>query len=196
MLFNSEVDKVQTAAVVKSFMMRKRESIKNNDFSVWCFGYDMDNMKARCWYEQKMPLFNISQSLINEYVEGIRKITEASKQCVYTLKNQIKAAWSDTPKDLGGDISYIDSTFYSDTEDKFYQTADAILQKLTNKTSISAELADWREYIIKEAMKLFARFALQDTDVTKNMKRAVKAEKNLGVYLYKDKQISLLKEEE
>jgi CRISPR system Cascade subunit CasA len=36
-------------------------------FRLWAFGYDMDNMKARCWYEAQMPLYEIEESLRQEF---------------------------------------------------------------------------------------------------------------------------------
>ena len=195
LLTNSEKMQVQVASVVKSFLDYKKDSIKDIFFSVWCFGYDMDNMKARCWYEKKMPLFNIPEKIRNKYIDLIIMLTQATQQCIYILKYQIKAAWSDTPKDLSGDMTFIDSTFYTETEDEFYKTADIILKKLTSEEpSVSNELESWRKYIINTAMRLFARFALQDTDDIKNMKRAVKAENFLKLNLNKDKQIYALKE--
>ena len=28
-------------------------------YRLWCFGYDMDNMKARCWYDHIFPFFHL-----------------------------------------------------------------------------------------------------------------------------------------
>lgn len=39
------------ATVVEQFRSRVRE-----DGRIWAFGFDMDNMKARCWYDATMPL--------------------------------------------------------------------------------------------------------------------------------------------
>lgn len=41
------------ALVVKLF---NASSLKQAKVGLWGFGYDFDNMKARCWYEHHFPL--------------------------------------------------------------------------------------------------------------------------------------------
>lgn len=31
-------------------------------YRLWAFGYDMDNMKPRCWHESTFPLFNFDNA--------------------------------------------------------------------------------------------------------------------------------------
>lgn len=46
------------AAVIEQFRSRVPE-----DGRIWAFGFDMDNMKARCWYDATMPLLHMDGEL-------------------------------------------------------------------------------------------------------------------------------------
>jgi CRISPR system Cascade subunit CasA len=46
------------ATVVEQF-----RSVVREDGRLWAFGYDMENMKARCWYESTMPLIHAEDDL-------------------------------------------------------------------------------------------------------------------------------------
>jgi CRISPR system Cascade subunit CasA len=200
----SEFDKktTQRSDVVNIFYDSRISNrlIAEKGWHIWCFGYDMDNMKTRCWYDQKMPIFFVPDDMRNKYIETMQKISTAATDCARTLQGQVKAAWSDNPKDMKGDVSFIEAAFYAETESMFYKTADTILKQLSGRQNgreedVSLELQQWRKYIIRKANELFDRFALQDTDITANMKRVVHAAKLLGIYLNKDKAIEQLKEE-
>ncbi|MCK9169540.1 MAG: type I-E CRISPR-associated protein Cse1/CasA [Treponema sp.] len=202
-LFSSfDTNSAQMADVVSAFCFFKMkfEPFAGTGWHIWCFGYDMENMKARCWYDQKMPIFFVPDDMRNKYIETMQKVSTAATDCARTLQSQVKAAWSDNPKDIKGDVSFIEAAFYAETESMFYKTADTILKQVSGKQgglekNVSLELQHWRKYIIRKVNELFDRFALQDTDVTANMKRVVHAAKLLGIYLNKDKAIEQLKEE-
>lgn len=51
------------ARVVHEFYERWKSGWQ---FRLWAFGYDMDNMKARCWYESTMPLLYVDATVRGE----------------------------------------------------------------------------------------------------------------------------------
>lgn len=56
------------AAVIEQF----RNTGK--DAQLWAFGFNMDDAKARCWYDAAMPIFDIENEhkvLLNEYLSGM-----------------------------------------------------------------------------------------------------------------------------
>ncbi len=167
----------EIAAVVRSFNSSKLWKLNEFDFSVWCFGYDMDNMKARCWYEQKLPLLVIPEEKKGEYIEKIQLLTEATQECIKVLQEAIKEAWSSNPSQ--GDYSFIDRIFYQETETEFFEVANSIQKCLLSGKSLCRHLLHWHSTLISFSEKIFDQFALQDTDEIRNMKRIALAEKSL-----------------
>ena len=66
--------KRKPASVVEHFILERRR-----DLRLWAFGYDMDNMKARCWYDSTMPLLFINDNFQEEYENRISCMVKASK---------------------------------------------------------------------------------------------------------------------
>lgn len=185
----------EIAAVVRSFNSSKRWKLNENDFSLWCFGYDMDNMKARCWYDQKLPLLAIPEEKKDVYIEKIQLLTAAAQECTKLLRDAVKEAWASNPSK--GDYSIIDTVFYQETETAFFVVADNIRKCLVIGKSSSKLLLQWHNILISFTEKLFDQFALQDTDEIRSMKRIALAGKSLGNKLRskKTKSMQALKEE-
>ena len=57
-------------------------------FRLYAFGYDMDNMKARCWYETIFPLYTISlQEIRLDFSKRVQTLTETAVQSSLVLSN-------------------------------------------------------------------------------------------------------------
>ncbi|GAA6169482.1 type I-E CRISPR-associated protein Cse1/CasA [Sessilibacter corallicola] len=85
-------------------------------FGLWCFGYDMDNMKARCWYENQMPVVGINTSLIYADKSSFIDLVEAYvKKAQFVLK-----ALKDALKQANSDVKFVDDQFWLATEDVFF----------------------------------------------------------------------------
>ncbi len=110
----------EAARVVREF--GNRASYTNDEARLWAFGYDMDNMKPRCWYESNMPLPAIPEGVALEYFISLSKrLIAAAELCAGYLRTAIRQAWFgpadkvDTAK-----LAYLDSVFWQDTEATFY----------------------------------------------------------------------------
>lgn len=185
------------AAVVRSALATKVfSSAKIGNLQTWCFGFDMDNMKARCWYDQIMPLVLLSPGKKDTFIEVVQKMIEAADSTSKLLRDNVKAAWFERPKDASGDTSFINSTFWQETELPFFIQIERLRTALEADRSIDAIMADWRTIIINAAEKIFDRFALQPTDEIKNMKRIVMASQSLtnSLHSIKNKSLNALKE--
>lgn len=88
---------------------------------LWAFGYDMDNMKARCWYEARLPLYGLAdcgpeaQRMLSTSVAGW---LAGARQAALALRNAVKDAWFGG--DARGDFSAVDASFWNATEGMFY----------------------------------------------------------------------------
>ena len=192
-LCNDDNEKV--SRVVRLFNEKKRFQIEDN-VVVWCFGYDMKKMKARCWYDQTMPIILIPADKQVLFIDDIQKMVTAADTAANLLQNQVKAAWFKRPKDAIGDTSFMRASFWEYTETAFYTLVYKIRDTIVKGAATVPILENWRKFIIDSAERLFDRFALQDTDEVKNMKRIAEASKALSNILRspKTKSIQELKE--
>ena len=175
------------ALIVRSYDERQQR-IPELDFSprLWAFGYDMDNMKARCWYEAEMPLFNLDQEAREDIAELAKKMIEAATDALKTLKSALKSAWFDRPKDAKGDMSFIDANFWSATESSFYRLLQQLVEQIDDEDAIDTLLKEWASTLKNQARKLFDQYALSSLNEDGDLKRVVQArdgKKGLNHYL-------------
>ncbi len=169
------------ATIVSAYEARK-EWIGDLEFHprLWAFGYDMDNMKARCWYEAEMPLFNLDPEDRAELGDQAQKTIAAATDVLKTLKSSLKKAWFDRPKDAKGDLSFIDANFWSATEPAFYDLLGKLVENLDNEDRIEELLAAWCNTLKQNATELFDQYALGSLNEDGDLKRVVKARDGKG----------------
>ncbi len=184
----------QPALIVRSYKEWRCNSIGGLDEAqLWSFGYDMDNMKARCWYEASMPVFSLSEQLQLELDYQVPKIIEAANDSLKTLKKALKMAWFKRPKDAKGDISFIDHSFWEQTESAFYNYLRLLINQLDNEQAIKKVLNKWRQSLQSEAIKIFDNYVLSSLNEDGDMKRIIKARKYLEKWLNVSKPMKVLK---
>jgi len=132
--------------------------------SLWSFGYDMDNMKARCWYESRMPVFVLEnrglEVILSDFAE---KMINASKEVVSMLVQSIKNCWFKRPRDARGDTGFIDRAFWAETEQDFFlklEQCSRVLEAENDLVSVNQQVMEgWREVLQKNALALFSKWA-------------------------------------
>jgi CRISPR system Cascade subunit CasA len=143
---------------------------------LWVFGYDMDNMKARCWYETTLPLLTTDSDRQDALVEDVGLYINAAEDARRALVSGIKQAWFSRPKDAKGDMSAIGNNFWERTEASFY----AALQRL-----ISGERAgaahDWHTELRQISISLFEQYAIHDASASgSGYRKAIQARDGKG----------------
>ena len=127
-----------------------------------CFGFDMENMKVRCWYDHQMPLLAISPEYCENFVALVSHLIAAAKDTVYLLRSQVKAAWFSRPGDAKGDTSMIDHGFWQATEPAFYQHISTLAQLPETTCDLPATIAEqWLALLRKSAEEQFDFWALE-----------------------------------
>lgn len=99
--------------------------------SLWAFGYDMDNMKARCWYEAKLPVYSLddcSTADVRRLQSTVQSWLAGAKDSAYALRTAVKAAWFGG--EARGDYSAVDAAFWSRTERSFYGLLSQLLDTI------------------------------------------------------------------
>ncbi|HID44832.1 MAG TPA: type I-E CRISPR-associated protein Cse1/CasA [Chromatiaceae bacterium] len=170
------------AGVVQRYYKERSQWIGDAEFHprLWAFGYDMDNMKARCWYEAIMPVFNLKPEQRDDIADNAQKMIEAAADTLKTLKISLKKAWFKRPADAKGDISFIDANFWSATEPVFYSLLRDLVSNLENENSIDELLGQWRNTLKQTAHKLFDQYALSSLNEDGDLKRIVMAREGKG----------------
>ncbi|MCO5383528.1 MAG: type I-E CRISPR-associated protein Cse1/CasA [Methanosarcina barkeri] len=139
---------------------------------LWAFGYDFDNMKARCWYESQMPLIHVDEDIFSVYESTIASIIKISEIVANNVKISIKKSMGDNIK---GDLSFIDTRFWTETEPEFYILLDK-LNKILKKGLDTLNLKrEWLETLSKYSEILFDSYSQSnqlDTSDPKNISQA------------------------
>ncbi|GAB1720969.1 MAG: type I-E CRISPR-associated protein Cse1/CasA [Nitrosospira sp.] len=159
---------VQAAGIINYFFQERKKYQKSGQFRLWVSGYDMDNMKPRCWYETTFPLYSLpdatrhAQSQIENLVALVANRIEAAEQAVFYLRKAVKHAWFGE-SELRGDLSFIDKAFWDSTEAGFYRQLQDLMQQARTGSGIDMDDARfiidlgeaWRNVLIKCTTKLF-----------------------------------------
>ncbi|WP_330982871.1 MULTISPECIES: type I-E CRISPR-associated protein Cse1/CasA [Enterobacterales] len=119
LLWDSEdnYNKTQPAKVV-------RAASRVSDTHLWCFAYDMDNAKARCWYQHRIPMINTS---VPELFNGVMtSVISTASDALFVLKKALKSAMFDAPSEAKVDFSMREIAFWQETEPAFRRLVAAL----------------------------------------------------------------------
>ena len=155
---------------------------------LWAFGYDMDNMKARCWYESTLPLYALAdcerearqrvQAEVSCWLAGAR----LASSC---LRGAVKDAWFGA--DARGEFTHIDAAFWNSTEPSFYRHLRTLIEAVcaaADHPDLPAREA-WHARLVREAVRLFDQsFVGTGAIERQNPRRAALAFKQLRKNLY------------
>ncbi len=156
---------VQAAEIVDYFLHERNKYQKSGQFRLWVFGYDMDNMKPRCWYETTFPLYglaDVKRAAQTQVHNLIANRIEASEQATFYLRQAVKQAWFGE-SDLRGDLSFVDKAFWDSTEPDFYQQLNDLMKQARTEAGIDMDDANfiialgktWHKVLIQCATRLF-----------------------------------------
>jgi CRISPR system Cascade subunit CasA len=125
---------------------------------LWAFGYDMDNMKARCWYDATLPLFALpdcDRDARQQVQAEVARWIEAAGLAGMNLRGAVKDAWFDA--DARGDFSHVDASFWSATEPVFYALLQPLIEGARDGTEHPALEARqrWHQTLVRTALRLF-----------------------------------------
>jgi CRISPR system Cascade subunit CasA len=151
-----EKRKVERAPAIAQFLASERRiGIR---LRLWAFGFDMDNMKARCWYEATVPLYNLADCdavAQKSLREDIGSWLAGAEQASSYLRGAVKDAWFGG--DARGDFGFIDASFWSRTEPNFYRLLNARIQAARGGTELDplVQCEAWLKHLKSTALRLF-----------------------------------------
>jgi CRISPR system Cascade subunit CasA len=186
--FNGKESGQQCAFVVSHFntICEGFTDMQSEIPRLWVFAYDMDNMKARCWYSSTMPLFTVSAPQQEDALQQIKTLQKLAADTLWHCRTQIKTAWFDRPGDAKGDLSFIDLAFWQRTESAFYTAVAQLIDNCVQETPyLSSQQADtWLKALRRVTSDLFDEYALSELGTQRSMAKKIKARQLLTGWLY------------
>ncbi|MDD5644430.1 MAG: type I-E CRISPR-associated protein Cse1/CasA [bacterium] len=151
-------------------------------FRLWAFGYDMDNMKACCWYEGVMPVIFIdNETQWKHYNSEITMLIQASDTVSdYLSKAVVKALNSSL-------FNAVRQRFWRETEPEFYRQIALLRDEIVAcKDGLSIRQA-WHKYLVGNAQNIFDDMSQSDLIDQINAERVAKAYNELRKCIYSKK---------
>ena len=184
----------RAATIVRVFNEERGQSLFNShSASLWCFGYDVDKMKARCWYDSCFPIFPLSEKQRKKLVDWAGELIFTAREMVNILRNGVKSAWFHRPGEVKGDMTIIDREFWEDTESAFYRLLNN-LAKLPDETRMAPSeiYLSWFQTLEKSVFEIFEKATLESTPEHLDLKRIISAQQALRKNFYGNKLIKNL----
>ena len=164
----------QPARVVEQF----RNTGK--DAQLWAFGFDMDNMKARCWYDATMPILSIPRELESLFNDGVTRMVKGANKVEGDLRKYLKAAlFPDQSKVKTDGLSFAGS-FWDTTEAAFYDHLRLLRTALLTAPLAHSVLESWLKTLSNAAFAVFDRHSGTGDFDAVNPRRIAKARNDLG----------------
>jgi len=116
------------------------------------FGYDFDNMKARCWYEGEMPLIYVEENIRPAYLSATTALIRTAEYVISLTSANVRKALG---LDKISSLSFIDADFWVRTESSFYSTLDAIAHVVHDAKEIDTKKLEWFSILRATALDIF-----------------------------------------
>jgi len=176
---NDAESKIEPAVVVHTFRYDRQPDLPEVPFRLWAFGYDMDNMKARCWYEGTMPLTRVDPIHRAEYEAVTAQLIRTASLVAFSTRTAIKKAIFSEKAEVRGDLSMIDARFWQDTEAEFYTTLHLLKDAIACGEDATAVKRRWLAVLGREAETLFEDFSQANLIGVADPKRIALARRDL-----------------
>jgi len=126
----------------------QQENLKTT-MKIWSFGYDMDNMKARCWYESTMPSYYIKPEILKAFESLTTQYIDSAIQILKYLYFSLKETKAHIPT--------TEANFWHQTETIFYQILNETVQILSQNASADVNniKQTWLIHLQKKALLIF-----------------------------------------
>ncbi|RMF17010.1 MAG: type I-E CRISPR-associated protein Cse1/CasA [Candidatus Dadabacteria bacterium] len=180
--------RIRPAIVVREF---HRHKLPSEQFRLWAFGYDMDNMKPRCWYEMVFPLYTVPAEKRPWFAARVEELISAANEAAGATARAIRAAWFRRPADQKGDCRYLGEAFFELTEADFYASVRRLLA--VDPGDDTKILHDWHSVLVENALRLFDERTVSDDIAWGDAERIARSRTNLLRQLYSRKLKNLLK---
>ncbi|OCG11182.1 type I-E CRISPR-associated protein Cse1/CasA [Gilliamella sp. App6-5] len=147
-------DNVEAAKVTIINEVRRLKGDKK--YRLWCFGYDFDNMKARCWYEHTFPVYPALADPDSDIEELIALALELSKETLSILRKAMAT--------INKQSSVLDIAYWKETEPAFYQFVKQIIDQKDNPDGRFHLLSNWANTLRNYITQIYDKAAFANPD--------------------------------
>lgn len=153
-----------------------------SNFRLWAFGYDMDNMKACCWYEGVMPIIFIDdEKQWGKYNSEIAMLIRAADSVSDHVAKAVTRALN------SGVFNIVRQRFWQESESEFYRQITCLRDEIArDKDGVSVRKA-WHDNLVKKALVIFNDMSQAEMIEQVNAKRVAEAYNGLRKNLYGNK---------
>ncbi len=154
--------RIEPAVVVHKFRQERQDDLTEKNeipFRLWAFGYHTDNMKVCGWYEGTMPLIHLNKEMKEDYESLVSQMIRTADLVSYNLRSSVRKALFSPENKVSGDLSFIDSEFWQNTEPSFYQMLNEFKTALQTKQPVDNLKLRWLRLLKNEGEILFDRYS-------------------------------------
>lgn len=176
----------EIARVVAQFHYRNIDIESLDEMRIWAFGFDLDRVKARCWYDSTMPIITVPEALRDRFAISAAQIVKAANYIAPAVHRQVKeglykseGGQGAVPKSKKADVTVVKRRFWKETEPLFYDTLDRIHHTLESGEDLRPLKEEWVRQVRDQALKLFDFYAQTEYVDVHRPKRIVAARKKL-----------------
>lgn len=163
------------ARVVAHFNTR----VRRPRVRLWCFGFEMSNMKAMCWYESTLPVHSLDPDVQQPFTKHVKLILDTAGDMAAALHRQVKAAWFRRPGDAGAEPA-ITQSFWQGTEVTFYHSLEELSAlDFEHQAELAPIYRRWLLSTRRQVLELFDHWVLSGSIEQLDIQRVVKARANL-----------------
>ena len=152
----------EPAVVVRVFMEERAPLLAESStgmFRLFACGYDMENMKARGWYERTLPLDPVDPKLRSGYEAAVSRIIKTADLVLFHTRQSVRMALFAPGVEVSGDLSVIDAEYWQDTEQDFYHLLKRMHRNLLTGQPLTDLNRQWLALLTRESALLFDRYA-------------------------------------
>lgn len=157
------------------------------NFRLHAFGYDMDNMKACCWYEGVIPVVTIGNANKRQIYEAeIMAIIKTADSIVVSLFYAVKDALFNSSK-KNVDRGFVAQRFWQETEADFYKLLSKLREEiLADRDTVSVK-EEWHKCLTRKAERIFDDVSQSEMIDEVNVKRVADAWNTMKRNIYSKK---------
>jgi len=168
--------KREPAVVVERYLRTR-----SDDLRLWAFGYDMDNMKARCWHDSIMPLLVCPEEIREDFAFRVAALVKSAELAAFETRGQLRKALFKAGSDVKGDLSFITGRYWQETESDFYALLPRVREMLRDRTDVTTTLEEWHKTLFHTAERIFDDVSQTGTFDAADPKRIALAWRDLQI---------------
>lgn len=157
-LVQNDPDLHREPARVVELLRERVTGTAQTAWRLWAFGYDMDNMKARCWYEGMMRLALPDPAVRQEFEKQTLALVRAARWADWALLVAARQVVARREQDVHGDLTAVEARFWQATEAGFYRLLGELAEGVAeagDTARLDALKRRWHQLLRRQAERIF-----------------------------------------